>query len=287
MSEDRSSKGTPQRSWIERISQALLGEPQDREQLVDLLRDSERRNLINPDALAMIEGVLDVSNLRVRDIMIPRPQMVVVYRTQTPEEFLPAVIRSAHSRIPVLSEPEGELVGILMAKDLLGYCFGGSDRRLDLRDVMRPATVVPESKRLDVMLREFRSSRNHMAIVVDEYGKVSGLVTIEDVLEQIVGDIEDEHDVDEHTQILQHSEHEYTIKALTQVEDFNEVCGADFPDDEFDTIGGLVLHGFGRVPERGEEITLGRFRFRVMRSDKRRVHLLRVQRLAAASGESV
>ncbi len=282
MSEDRSGKATSQRSWIERLSHALLREPQDRDQLVELLRDARRRDLLDADALAMIEGVLQVSELRVRDIMIPRAQMAVVQKDHMLKEFLPAVIESAHSRLPVIGEDRGEVVGILLAKDLLPYAFN-PDQAFNLRDVMRPAVVVPESKRLDMMLREFRASRNHMAIVVDEYGVVAGLVTIEDVLEQIVGEIEDEHDVEEDTYIRKRSEYDYAVKALTPIENFNEYFSTDFGDDEFDTLGGLVLSGFGHVPKRGEVLNLGRFRFQVLRADDRRVHLLNVQVLAEES----
>lgn len=278
MNEDRQARGSFQRSWIERLSQALLGEPRDREQLVELLRDAQRRNLLDPDALAMIEGVLQVSELRVRDIMIPRAQMVAVQKDQRLEEFLPEIIAAAHSRVPVIGDDRAEVVGILLAKDLLRYLYQ-PEVRFVMRDVMRPAVFVPESKRLDVLLREFRSSRNHMAIVVDEYGAVSGLVTIEDVLEQIVGEIEDEYDVDDDTHIRKRSDFEYIVKALSPIEDFNEYFSADFSDQEYDTIGGLVLNGFGHVPERGESLDLGRFRFKVLRADNRRIHLLGVQLL--------
>lgn len=279
MNEDRSSNEPTQRSWFERLGQALMGEPQDREQLVELLRDAEQRNLLNPDALSMIEGVLQVSEMQVRDIMIPRSQMDVIEREAKLAEFLPIVIEAAHSRYPVIGDNKDEVVGMLLAKDLLPFTSGVEADKFNLREIMRPAVFVPESKRLDVLLKQFRSSRNHMAIVVDEYGGVAGLVTIEDVLEQIVGDIEDEHDFDESASILKLNEDEYTVKALTEIEEFNEYFGTSYSDEEFDTIGGLIMNSFGHVPKRGELVELGEWQFKVMRADKRRVHLLKVIRL--------
>jgi magnesium and cobalt transporter len=246
---------------------------------VELLREAEGRNLIRPDALAMIEGVLEVSELRARDVMIPRSQMVVVHKDEALEVIVPRAIDSAHSRLPVIGDDRGEVVGILLAKDLLSYCFWPKKNRFRLRDLMRPAVVVPESRRLDMMLRDFRSSRNHMAIVVDEYGVVSGLVTIEDVLEQIVGEIEDEHDVEDDAFLVQRGDGEFTVKALMPIEEFNEYFQCEISDEEFGTVGGLVLHALGYVPEKGEELVYQRFRFQVLRADKRRVHLLRVSRL--------
>jgi magnesium and cobalt transporter len=286
MNEDRTSgaagdNGRQPQSWLDRISQALLREPKDREQLTTLLRDAQQRNLLDANALAMIEGVLNVSDMQVRDIMVPRSQMVVVKEDETPEVFLPTVIESAHSRFPVVGDTRDEVVGILLAKDLLAYmaAMATADTeepgvRFNLRDHLRPAVFIPESKRLNVLLNEFRSNRNHMAIVVDEYGGVAGLVTIEDVLEQIVGDIEDEHDFEEDMLIMRHSQTEYTLKALTPIEDFNEYFGSDFSDDEFDTIGGLLIQEFGRLPKRGDTCALGPYHFRVLRADSRRIHLL-------------
>ncbi|HKK05883.1 MAG TPA: transporter associated domain-containing protein [Gammaproteobacteria bacterium] len=263
---------------MERLTQALLGEPKDREQLVEQLREAQQRDLLDSDALGMIEGVLQVSEMQVRDIMIPRSQMVVVERDARPEDILPILIESQHSRFPVIGENRDEVVGILLAKDLLAYFAqgspGGGNGSFNIRDVLRPAAFIPESKRLNVLLKEFRASRNHIAIVVDEYGGVAGLVTIEDVLEQIVGEIEDEHDVEEDAYIMDHGGNHYTVKALTPIEDFNEYFGADFSDKEFDTIGGLLLNGFGHLPKRGETIDLGRFHFRVLRADNRRIYLL-------------
>jgi len=277
MNDDRPSTEPSQRSWFERISQALLGdELQDREDLTKLLHDAASRSLIDVDALAMIEGVLQVSEMRVRDIMIPRSQMVVVERDVEPEQFLPVITESAHSRFPVIGDSKDEVVGILLAKDLLTYFQDGHKENFQVRDILRPAVFVPESKRLNVLLKEFRSSRNHMAIVVDEYGGVAGLVTIEDVLEQIVGEIEDEHDVEEEAFIRKFRDTSYTVKALTPIAEFNEHFGTQFSDEEFDTIAGLVTHHFGRLPRRGESLSLENMRFKVLRADSRRIHLLRV-----------
>ena len=282
MSEDRISQPT-QRTWFERLGQVLMGEPQDREQLVELLRDAEQRSLLNPDALAMIEGVLQVSEMQVRDIMIPRSQMITLERDSSFDELLPVVIDSAHSRFPVIGENKDEVVGMLLAKDLLPFSNEERRERFKVREVLRPAVFVPESKRLDVLLKEFRSSQNHMAIVVDEYGGVAGLVTIEDVLEQIVGEIEDEHDFDDDMLILKLSETESTLKALTPIDEFNEHFNTSFSDEEFDTIGGLILNTLGHVPKRGETLTLEGLLFRILRSDKRRIHLLKVTRMPVES----
>ena len=275
MKEDRTNSAAESRSWFEKITQALTGEPRDRKELVELLRDSEQRNLLEADSLAMIEGVMQVSEMHVRDIMIPRSQMEVINQDQRPEEFLPAVIKSGHSRFPVIGENRDEIEGILLAKDLLGY-FADGGAKFDIRDLMRAPIFIPESKRLNVLLREFRSNRNHMAIVVDEYGGVSGLVTIEDVLEQIVGEIEDEYDIDEDTFIMKYSSNHYSVKALTPIEEFNEYFEAELNEDEFDTIGGLVMNRFGHLPTRGEAVDIDGFHFTVLRADKRRIHLLKL-----------
>ncbi len=287
MSEDRSSDGNggPHRSWLERLGQLLLREPQDREQLLTLLREAQRRDLLDADALAMIEGVLQVSEMQVRDIMVPRAHMVVVERDRPPEEWVRTITASGHSRFPVIGEDRDDVVGIVLAKDLLRYC-GEGFAGFDVRDVMRPPVFIPESKRLNVLLKEFRASRNHMAIVVDEYGGVAGLVTIEDVLEQIVGEIDDEHDVTEGGLIRKRTETQYTVKALTPIEDFNAYFGTAFSDEDFDTIGGLVVHAMGHLPRRGESITLEGLRFTVLRADNRRVHLLRVDRICAPEREA-
>jgi magnesium and cobalt transporter len=284
---DRSGSGGPQRAWIKRLIRLVGGEPQNREQLLELLQEAKHRAVLDLDALSMIEGVLQVADLRVRDIMIPRAQMVVVGRGGTLEQILPVAIESAHSRFPVIGEDRAEVVGLLLAKDLLAYCGGDEDgRRFTVREVLRPAVFVPESKRLNVLLKEFRTSRNHMAVVVDEYGNAAGLVTIEDVLEQIVGEIEDEYDFDEGAPIFKRGENEYTLKAHTSVEEFNEHFGADLSDEEFDTVGGLVINALGHLPKRGESVDIGRFRFKVMRADSRRVHLLGLRLLSQGVGPS-
>lgn len=273
---DEPATTTTHRGWLERLSQALLREPQDREQLVSLLRDAEQRNLLDAQALAMIEGVLQISDMQVRDIMIPRAQMVVVELDAKPDEFLPIVTQSGHSRFPVIGEDRDEVMGILLAKDLLGCDLQNKQNRFGLRDLLRQPVFVPESKHLDRLLQEFRDTRNHMAIVVDEYGGVSGLITIEDVLEQIVGDIEDEYDIDEETFIKKLSETQYTVNALTPIEDFNQYFNATLDDKAFDTIGGLVMQAFGHLPKRGELTTIDWFRFKVLHADNRRIRLLRV-----------
>lgn len=272
MNTDRSNDSS-HRSWLERISQVFAGEPQDREQLIELLRDAEQRNLLDLDALAMIEGVMQVSELRVRDIMVPRSQMEVVERDAPLEQNVSVITESGHSRFPVIGESRDEVVGILLAKDLIPY-LANRDMNFDIREVLRPAVFIPESKRLNVLLKEFRASRNHMAIVVDEYGGVAGLITIEDVLEQIVGDIDDEHDTEEAAHIRAHGEGRYTLKALTAIEDFNEYFGTQLSDEEFDTVGGLVTNRFGHLPKAGEEVAFDGFRFKVLHADRRRVHLL-------------
>ena len=276
MAVERTNNGTSSRSWLERLSFALLGEPKDREQLVELLRDAQQRELLDPEALTMIEGVLQVAEMQVRDIMVPRAQMAVVERDAVLETILPVVIESAHSRFPVIGDNRDEVVGILLAKDLLAYCGQEQATDFNVRDILRPAVFIPESKRLNVLLKEFRASRNHMAIVVDEYGGVAGLVTIEDVLEQIVGEIVDEHDIEEDAYIKKHNDNVCAVKALTPIEEFNHYFLSNFSDDEFDTIGGLVMHRFGRLPRRGEVISIDRFRFKILNADSRRIHLLQV-----------
>ena len=241
-----------------------------------MLRAAESDGLVNADALGMIEGALAVADLQVRDIMVPRTGMVVVERDQRPEDFVETVIESGHSRFPVIGDGRDDVDGILLAKDLLRYFALERGRDFDLRDAMRPATFVPESKRLNVLLREFRTNRNHMAIVVNEWGGLAGLVTIEDVLEQIVGEIDDEHDIDEETFFEQVKPGEFIVKALMPIEDFNAEFDAALNEDEFDTVGGIVVKEFGYLPERGEELALGDLTFSVVRADRRRVHLLRV-----------
>jgi magnesium and cobalt transporter len=273
MSEDRSA---PSGSWLRRLVDSLTGEPRDLEQLTEVLEDARERGLIDTDVLAMLEGVLQVSEIQVRDVMVPRSQMVVVQRDEPPEKILPVVIESGHSRFPVVGEDRDEVAGILLAKDLLRYFAQDEDTQFDIREVLRPAVFIPESKRLNVLLKEFRISHNHMAIVVDEYGGVSGLLTIEDVLEQIVGDIGDEYDVDESEGIRREGERTFSVPALTRIEDFNETFGTRFSDEEFDTIGGLVLHELGRMPRRGETVEIGGLELKVQRVDRRRIETLRV-----------
>ena len=261
-------------SLLERLTTWLSPEPDNREELLELLHSAYERNLLDADALSMIEGVMQVSEMQVREIMIPRAQMDVVDINDPHAQILPYVIETAHSRFPVVDVDRDNVIGILLAKDLLRLC---TDEEVNLREILRPAVFVPESKRLNVLLREFRSSRNHIAIVVDEYGGVAGLVTIEDVLEQIVGDIEDEYDYDEsEDNILQEKGNHYRVKAQTEIDDFNATLGAEFSDEEFDTVGGLVVNAFGHLPKRGESIEIGDYRFQVTRADSRRLHTLLV-----------
>ncbi|MBU1776768.1 MAG: CBS domain-containing protein [Gammaproteobacteria bacterium] len=263
----------------------LLREPEDREQLIILLHSAYERNLLDADALSMMEGVLQVSERQVREIMIPRAQMDVIDISQPPEQFIPYVIETAHSRFPVIDGDKDNIIGILLAKDLLRYYAG---EEFDVRDMLRPAVFVPESKRLNVLLRDFRSNRNHIALVVDEYGGVCGMVTIEDVLEQIVGDIADEYDFDEDMDnIIRQDDAHWRVKADTEIADFNEAIGTDFSDEDYDTIGGLVLKEAGQLPKRGEIFQIGEWRFTVMRADSRRLHSLLVERALPLSGEEV
>ncbi len=264
--------------WLKRLTQSFSQEPQDREELLTILRVAGDRGLLDTDALTMLEGVLDVADLQVRDIMIPRIQMVFVRRDDPASSLLPSVIESGHSRFPVLDEDRDDIVGILLAKDLLRLC--GSDTRetrFDIREYMRPAVFVPESKRLNVLLKDFRRNRNHMAIVVDEYGGVSGLVTIEDVIEQIVGEIDDEFDVEDDHNIRKEAERHFIVRGVTRIEEFNEYFSAKLSEEEgFDTVAGLLMKQLGRLPRRGETASIDGFEFRVMRADRRRIETLRV-----------
>lgn len=264
--------------WLERLSALLLREPEDREQLVELLHSAFERNLLDADALSMIEGVMQVSEMQARDIMVPRSQMDVIDISETPDKFIPLVIETAHSRFPVTESGKDNVIGILLAKDLLRYYAG--EEEFNVREMLRPAVFIPESKRLNVLLKDFRSNRNHIAIVVDEYGGVAGLVTIEDVLEQIVGEIEDEYDFDEaEDNIVQDLSGHYRVKAIAEIADFNQTLGAEFSDEEYDTVGGLVLNKFGRLPKRGESVVIGDLKFMVLRADSRRLHSLLVERI--------
>ena len=270
------SRPTERRGWLKRLRQQMSGEPQDREGLLEELREATERGLVDADALEMLEGVLAVGELQVRDIMVSRSQMTVVERDAPPERLLPVVVESGHSRFPVIGEDRNEVVGILLAKDLLRYYAESRREDFDIREVVRPVMFVPESKRLNVLLKDFRKNRHHMAIVVDEYAGVAGLVTLEDVMEEIVGDIADEYDVEEDQSIRRETERQFTVRALTRITEFNEYFASAFSDAEFDTIGGLVAHAFGRVPRRSESVRIAEFEFRVLRADRRRIELVRV-----------
>jgi magnesium and cobalt transporter len=282
-SDDGSRNGAQAQHWLRRLRlpglSGRLGRrgPSTKEQLAELLQQAEGQGLLDREALGMMEAVLQVADLRVGDIMIPRAEMVHVRRDDPLERILATAVESAHSRFPVTGDDKGEVVGILLAKDLLSYCSDSNRRSFNIRDHVRPAVFVPESKRLNVLLKEFRASRNHMAIVVDEYGSAAGLVTIEDVLEQIVGDIEDEHDFDEGAFIYKRGKGEYTVKARTSIEEFNEYFDSDLDGGDLDTVGGLVVQAFAHLPKRGERVEIGGFRFTILRADSRRVHLLTVR----------
>jgi magnesium and cobalt transporter len=272
---------TSKPSLLERLSAFLLREPEDREQLVELLHSAYERNLLDADALSMMEGVLQVSERQVREIMIPRAQMDVIDISEPPEQFIPFMIDTAHSRFPVIDGDKDNIIGILLAKDLLRYYAG---EEFNVRDMLRPAVFVPEAKRLNVLLRDFRSNRNHIALVADEYGGVSGMVTIEDVLEQIVGDIEDEYDFDDdEDNIIAEASGQYRVKADTEIADFNAALGTGFSDEECDTVGGLVLKAAGQLPRRGDHIHIDGLTFTVLRVDSRRLYSLLVKHGEAAA----
>jgi len=279
MAEDRPSHESGDRSWIEKIAHAFSGEPKTRDDLHDLLIEAADNEIIDGDALKIMEGALHVGDMQVREIIIPRAQMDVIRVDQPLGKILPKIIETAHSRYPVVGETLDEVIGILLAKDLLPQILEENADDFNIESLLRPAVFVPESKRLNVLLREFRENRNHMAIVIDEYGGVAGLVTIEDVLEEIVGDIEDEYDVEDDTNVKQVSATDYIIKALTPIEDFNEQFNTDFSDEEFDTIGGLILHELGHLPQRNEIVVIGPFQFKVLNADNRQIHLLRLSPL--------
>lgn len=265
-------------TWSQRLRRLFRREPRDRSELLEIVRDAEKVNLVDTDTLAMLEGALQVSEMQVRDITVPRSQMVIVEEGVDPRVFLPMVIDSGHSRFPVMNDRRDQVVGILLAKDLLAYLAQPPGERFLLKDVLRPAVFVPESKRLNILLREFRLSRNHLAIVVDEYGGIAGLVSIEDVIEQIVGEIDDEHDIDDENYIKPHGTTRFTVKARTPIADFNEYFNTDLGDKEFDTVGGLVLKQLGHLPKKGERLEYKGFSFLVLRADRRRIHSLRVLR---------
>jgi magnesium and cobalt transporter len=267
---------TTKPSLLERLSSLLLREPEDRDQLIALLHSAFERRLLDAEALSMIEGVLQVSETQVRDVMIPRSQMDMIDVAESPEKFIPFVIETAHSRFPVFEDNRDNVIGIMLAKDLLRFY---AEEEFNVREMLRPAVFVPEAKRLNVLLKEFRANRNHIAIVVDEYGGVSGLVTIEDVIEQIIGDIEDEYDFDEtEDNILVDRSGRYRVKAVTEIGDFNAHFGSAFSDEDHDTIGGLVTSSFGRLPKRGESISIDGYGFQVLRADSRKIHALLVEK---------
>lgn len=267
----------PEPTWLSRVLSYFKGESSSaKQQLKSVLREAEKEQVIDTEALSIIEGAMQVSHMQVRDIMIPRSQLITVDASTHPQEFLPIVIESGHSRFPVLGEGPDEVVGILLAKDLLPLSLNGDLEQFQIKDHLRAVTVVPESKALNVLLREFRTTRNHMAIVVDEYGHFGGAVTIEDVLEQIVGEIADEYDVDDDSYIKKFDDNTFVVKALTEITEFNDYFKADFSLDEFDTIGGIVLQKFGCLPKRDDSVTIGMFKFTVLNADNRRIHLLRV-----------
>ncbi|EPC00949.1 magnesium transporter [Litchfieldella anticariensis FP35 = DSM 16096] len=281
MSEDRSS-GQGNKSWLEKLFSAFTNdtdEPSSRDELLEFLREAGSRLRLDQDALTIIEGALQISDQQVREVLIPRSQVTAITVDQPTEEYLPVILETGHSRYPVVGENLDEVLGILLVKDLLPLLCQkpSSQESFELRSVLRPAMFVPESKRLNSLLKEFRDTHNHMAVVVDEYGGTAGIVTIEDILEQIVGDIEDEHDIDEEEDIRELGNGSYAIRALTPIEDFNDRFATEFSDDEFDTVGGLVMQRFGHLPRRGEYADLGTWRFTVLNADNRRIRLLQAE----------
>ena len=269
--DDRGSSG-----WYTKLREAVLGEPATREEFLELLQDKRWQSVLDADELAMIKDVLEVSETQVRDVMVPRSQMVVLDRNASRDEILNSIIECGHSRYPVLGEERDEVVGILLAKDLLRFFSETPDATFDIGPYLRPPVFVPESKRLNTLLKEIRVSRNHMSIVVDEYGGIAGLLTIEDVLEEIVGDIGDEHDPLEADPIQKLAAQRFSVRALTRIEDFNDYFKVELSDADYDTVGGLVIHELGRLPRRGESIYFGGYRFKVIQADRRRVHSLEV-----------
>ncbi len=276
MTDDQSSIDPRPKSWIDKIAQVFSDEPTDTKSLLELLRNAEQDQLLDADALTIIEGALQVSSLQVRHIMIPRSQVVNVPAKLSPNEIIHLVTKASHSRFPVTGETVDDVMGILLAKDLLPLILNSQIEELDIKNIVRPATFVPENRRLNIMLKEFRETRQHMAIVIDEYGSVSGVVTIEDVLEQIVGEIEDEYDVDDESYIKKFDDENHIVKAITPMDEFNEYFGTNFTDQEFTTVGGLVLQQIGHIPERGETINIGPFLITVLNSDSRQIKLIKV-----------
>ncbi|MFQ3199997.1 MAG: magnesium and cobalt transporter [Zhongshania sp.] len=280
MSEDRSSTDPSDKSWIEKIAYAFSSEPKTREDLFELLAVAKQNEVIDDDAINIVEGAMHISDMQAREIMVPRPQMVVLKADQPLSELLPMIIDTGHSRYPVIGDTLDNVLGILLSKDLLPLLWKfETSADIDIRDILRPATLVPESKRLNVLLRDFREKRNHMAVVIDEYGGAAGLITIEDILEQIVGEIEDEYDEDDDLPIRKIAENDFVVQALTPIDDFNDHFNARFSDDEFDTIGGLLLKAFGHLPSRNEVTRLENYEFKVVNADSRQIHLLRMSKL--------
>jgi len=277
MSKDKPPPSNAKRSWWKQLKTTLSNSPRDSQALIEILRDSESRNILNPDVLVMLEGAIHVSEMQVRDIMVPRVQMTVINHDAEPEDMSNVLIDSGHSRFPVLSDDQNDVLGILLAKDLLSYFVDNDAEEFEIKELMRPAVFIPESKRLNVLLRDFRTNRNHMAIVVNEYG-IAGLVTIEDVIEEIIGEIEDEHDIDEEEYIRWHGRNRYTVEGFTPIHDFNDYFGTKLEDHDYDTVGGLIVNAFGRLPKRGELIEFEGYNVKVLRADKRRVHLLRFEK---------
>ena len=279
MSEEKTGHDNEEKSWLEKIADVFSGEPKSRDDLHEILDEAEHNEIIDRDALKIMEGALHVGDMQVREVMVARAQMEVIKSDEPLAKILPAIISTAHSRYPVIGEGIDEVLGILLTKDLLPQILREDSDNFDIKSLLRPAVFVPESKRLNVLLREFRENRNHMAIVIDEYGGVAGLVTIEDVLEEIVGNIEDEYDIEVDTNIRAVSDSDFVVKALTPIDDFNEHFHCELSDDEVDTIGGLILRKLGHLPQRGEVTAIKGFQFKVVNADRRQIHLLRVSPL--------
>lgn len=279
MSEDYPSSSHAdkhEKSWLDKLLHAFSDEPRSRDELLEIIKDAADNKLLDQDALSIIEGALDVSSLQAREIMIPRSQIIAIRVDDSPQDFLPQVIESGHSRFPVIGESLDDIKGILLAKDLLPLTLNGTEN-FNLESILRTANIVPESKRVNVLLREFRENRYHMALVMDEYGGISGLITIEDILEEIVGDIEDETDEEDSDNFIKRmSDTDYIIKALTPIEEFNKHFSAELSEEDFDTIGGILMQEFGHIPKRNEVAVINNFQFRVLYSDNRQIHLLRL-----------
>ncbi|MEE2730981.1 MAG: transporter associated domain-containing protein [Pseudomonadota bacterium] len=279
MNDDQSRNGSSGKGFLDKLANFLSGEPQSQSDILEILTNAHHSGLVESEALGIFQGALQVSDMQVREIMIPRAQCIVINSSAKPDEYLPPIIESAHSRFPVYGESPDDIIGILLAKDLLDLAYKGKLEKTQLKDLIRPATLVPESKRLNVLLREFRQTRTHMAVVVNEYGKMSGLVTIEDVLEQIVGEIDDEHDFDDDYMIKESDDNDFVVKAVTPIDEFNEHFATKFNEDEYDTIGGIVLSHFGHLPKRDESVNIGKYNFTVLNADNRAIRLLKVSQI--------